>query len=206
MSQQYPQYTHDPNQQFPAGHGPATQPPFNPQYQQQFPPPQHPQQPPQQVPPKKPRRWVPWAVAAGTFVLGLIIGSAGSGNSASPSASAGAPQPTVTKTVPGPAGATVPGPTITQTVPGPAKTVTAPPPAPKAAISEDGVYLVGADIKPGTYRNGNEGDCYWARLKSTNGDLDAIIANGNGGNQVITIKKTDKAFETRYCGSWTKIG
>src|SRR4051794_36653255 len=138
MSQQYPQYTHDPNQQFPAGHGPATQPPFNPQYPQQYP-----QQLPQQPPPKKPRRWVPWAVAAGTFVLGLIIGSAGGGNSASPSASAGTPQPTVTKTVPGPAGATVPGPTVTQTVPGPAKTVTAPPPGPKAAISEDGVYLVG---------------------------------------------------------------
>jgi hypothetical protein len=73
-------------------------------------------------------------------------------------------------------------------------------------ISEDGVYLVGVDIKPGTYRNGNEADCYWARLKNTDGDLDGIIANGNGGNQVITIKKTDKAFETRYCGAWTKIG
>jgi hypothetical protein len=44
-----------------------------------------------------------------------------------------------------------------------------------------------------------------ARLESTNGDLDSIIANGNGGNQVITIKKTDQAFETRYCGAWTRI-
>ncbi|MFF0269684.1 hypothetical protein [Kribbella sp. NPDC004536] len=94
---------------------------------------------------------------------------------------------------------------MTKTVPGPVKTVTAPPPGPKAAITEDGVYLVGTDIKPGTYRNGSEGDCYWARLNSTNGDFDAIIANGNGGNQVITIKKSDKAFETRNCGSWTKI-
>lgn len=192
MSQQYPQYTPDPNQQVQPGYGAGPNPPFNPQY-------------PPHLPPKKPRRWVPWAVAAGTFVLGLIIGSAGSSGTGSPSANAGAPQPTVTKTVPGPAGATVPGPTVTQTVPGPAKTVTAPPPAAKAAISDDGVYLVGTDIKPGTYRNGNEGDCYWARLKSTNGDLDAIIANGNGGNQVITIKKTDKAFETRDCGAWTRI-
>jgi hypothetical protein len=105
MSQQYPQYTHDPNQQVPPGRGAGPNPPFNPQYQQQ-------------LLPKKPRRW---------------------------------------------------------------------------------------DIKPGTYRNGNEGDCYWARLRNTNGDLDSIIANGNGGNQVITIKRTDKAFETRYCGTWTRL-
>jgi hypothetical protein len=193
MSQQYPQYTNGPGQQFQPGQQGITSPQFNPQY------------PYPQPPPKKSRRWLPWVVAAGTFLLGLVIGSAGSSNSGSPSASADAPQPTVTKTVPGPAGATVAGPTVTQTVPGPVKTVTAPPPGPKAAISEDGVFLVGVDIKPGTYRNGNEADCYWARLKSTNGDLDAIIANGNGGNQVITVKKTDKAFETRMCGAWTKI-
>ena len=195
MSQQYPQYTNQPQ---PGG---IANQPFTPQFQ-----PQNPQQLPPLQPPKKRRRWVPWVVAAGTFVLGLIIGSAGNSNNAASTAAAGTPQPTVTKTVPGPAGATVPGPTVTKTVPGPATTVTAPPPGPKVAISEDGIYLVGVDIKPGTYRNGNEGDCYWARLKNTNGDLDGIIANHNGGNQVVTIKKTDKAFETRYCGSWTKIG
>ncbi|RZT27800.1 hypothetical protein EV649_1573 [Kribbella sp. VKM Ac-2569] len=195
MSQQYPQYTNSPNQPLQPGEGFSGNPPYNPMPEPQL-----------QPPPKKRRRWVPWVVAAGTFLLGLIIGTSGSNGSGSPTAGAGVPQPTVTKTVPGPAGATVAGPTVTQTVPGPAKTVTAPPPAPKAAITEDGVFLVGTDIKPGTYRNGNEGDCYWARLKNTEGDLDGINANGNGGNQVVTIKKTDKAFETRRCGSWARIG
>ncbi|HWD79737.1 MAG TPA: hypothetical protein VG497_12670, partial [Kribbella sp.] len=205
MSQQYPQYPNGPGQQFQPGGQGVTNPPFNPPLNPQSNPPFNPQYSQPQAPPKKPRRWIPWVVAAGTFLLGLVIGSAGSSNSGSPSATGGAPQSTVTKTVPGPAGATVAGPTVTQTVPGPVKTVTAPPPGPKAAITEDGVFLVGTDIKPGTYRNGNEADCYWARLRSTNGDFDAIITNGNGGNQVITIKKTDKAFETRSCGSWTKI-
>ena len=73
-------------------------------------------------------------------------------------------------------------------------------------MADDGIYLVGTDIKPGTYRNGPEGDCYWARLRNTNGDLDSIIANNNGGNQVVTIKRTDKAFETSNCGTWRKVG
>src|SRR5690242_4213888 len=134
MSQQYPQYTNQPQ---PGG---GTNQPFNPQYLQ------NPQQLPPLQPPKQRRRWVPWVVAIGTFLLGLIIGSATNGSSTTSTAGAGAPQPTVTKTVPGPAGATVPGPTVTKTVPGPAKTVTAPPPGPKAAITEDGIYLVGVDI------------------------------------------------------------
>ena len=97
-------------------------------------------------------------------------------------------------------------PPVVKTVPGPVKTVTAPPAAAAAAITEDGVYLVGVDIKPGQYKSGPESDCYWARLSNTNGDLDSIIANHNGGNSVVTIKRTDKAFETSGCGSWTKVG
>lgn len=150
---------------------------------------------------RKPRKWLPWAGVAIAFILGVAIGASG-GETPTTSSS---PQPTVTQTVPGPAGATVPGPTVTKTVPGPARTVTAPPPAPKAAITEDGIYLVGADIKPGTYRSGASPDCYWARLRNTNGDLDSIITNHNGGNSVVTIKSTDKAFETARCGTWTKV-
>lgn len=181
------QYLQDPNQPPPGWQPPA---------------------PPQ--PHRKPRRWLPWAAGVGAFILGVVIGAAPSSNSADTTAATSTP--TVTQTVPGPAATTVPGPaktvpgpTVTKTVPGPARTVTAPPPAPKAAITEDGVFLVGTDIKPGTYRSGPDGDCYWARLKNTNGDLDSIIANNNGGNQVVTIRSTDKAFETARCGTWTRI-
>ena len=51
-------------------------------------------------------------------------------------------------------------------------------------ISSDGTFVVGQDIKPGTYHtngSGNAGanDCYYATLNSTDGSLTSIIANGN---------------------------
>lgn len=61
----------------------------------------------------------------------------------------------------------------------------------------DGVYLVGEDIKPGTYRGVVDDDMgYWARLKATDGSLDSIIANAlPQGPFVITIKSSDVAVE-----------
>jgi hypothetical protein len=85
-------------------------------------------------------------------------------------------------------------------------TATAAPKAPAATIAGDGTFLVGTDVKPGQYRgNTSGGDCYWARLSSTSGG-DNIIDNGlSSGPQVVTIKRTDKAFESQGCGEWTKI-
>lgn len=74
-------------------------------------------------------------------------------------------------------------------------------------IDGDGTYEVGPDIKPGKYVTKKVGElgCYWARLKSTDGDFASIIANGNtNGQTTVTIKKTDKAFQTQGCGTWTK--
>lgn len=85
----------------------------------------------------------------------------------------------------------------------PAKTVAA---KPASVIPDDGIYLVGVDVQPGQYRSGDDADCYWARLRKTGGDSGSIIANNNGGNQVVTIAATDKAFETKRCGGWRKIG
>ncbi|MDV9176507.1 hypothetical protein R6V09_41075 [Streptomyces sp. W16] len=79
-------------------------------------------------------------------------------------------------------------------------------------IPGDGTYVVGKDIKPGTYRtSGPQGglvtNCYWARLSSTSGDLRDIIANGNTqGQTIVTIAPTDKAFTTTGCKRWTKAG
>ncbi len=69
----------------------------------------------------------------------------------------------------------------------------------------NGTYLVGEDIKPGTYRSSGSGDCYWARLSSTDGELGSIITNSFGsGAQVVTIRSGDVAFETSGCGEWTR--
>ena len=79
--------------------------------------------------------------------------------------------------------------------------------AKKANEFGPGVYLVGTDIQPGQYRNAGSSGCYWARLSSTSGDLDAILANDNAdGQAIVTIAATDAAFESTRCGTWTKIG
>ncbi|KAA0024782.1 hypothetical protein [Antrihabitans cavernicola] len=76
--------------------------------------------------------------------------------------------------------------------------------AAKYTIRGDGIFLVGKDINPGTYRNtGNKG-CYWQRSSGTSGSLDEILANGNeSGPAVVTIQASDVAFTTKRCGTWT---
>jgi hypothetical protein len=85
-----------------------------------------------------------------------------------------------------------------------------PPAKPKpATIEGDGTRTVPADVKPGTYITRVPTDsfgCYWARLRNTSGDMNAIIANGNvtaGGVVTVTIARSDRGFETQGCGTWT---
>ena len=90
--------------------------------------------------------------------------------------------------------------TVTKTVAPP------PPPGPKTSIETNGTFVVGSDIAPGTYRStGGKDGCYWARLKTLNtGDI--IDNNVGDGPQVVEILPTDKAFMTRNCGKWEKVG
>jgi hypothetical protein len=87
----------------------------------------------------------------------------------------------------------------------------APPALPSglATTMGEGRFVVGTDIAPGTYRTtGKSGhlDCYWERLKDTNGGTDSIIANNLGRDPAtVTIDKTDGAFQTRWCNTWTKV-
>lgn len=42
-------------------------------------------------------------------------------------------------------------------------------------------------------------------MKGTSGEFDDILANGNpSGPTTVTIKSSDKAFETQNCGDWQK--
>jgi len=89
-------------------------------------------------------------------------------------------------------------PTITET-----QTVTYTPPWPKTTIETEGIYVVGTDIAPGTWREPGGSACYWARLRSL--DTSDIIDNSNSdGPQVVEIQPSDKAFQTRGCATWTK--
>jgi hypothetical protein len=68
-----------------------------------------------------------------------------------------------------------------------------------------GIWRVGAEIDPGTYRASGGGDCYWARLAGFSGDLDDIISNGIGvPHPVVTISASDTGFESSSCGTWTR--
>ena len=85
-------------------------------------------------------------------------------------------------------------------------TTTAPPAEPASPFDTfgDGTWVVKDEINPGTYRAPFASDCYWARLKNFDGDLDSISANGTpSGPEVVTIKKSDRGFETAGCGTWT---
>jgi hypothetical protein len=98
--------------------------------------------------------------------------------------------------------------------PPPATTAAAKPPAPAkpapAQIAQDGVHMVPGEVKPGTYRTTVPPDsfgCYWARLKGTSGQFEDTIANGNGTagqRMTVTVKASDKAFNTEHCGTWTQ--
>lgn len=72
-----------------------------------------------------------------------------------------------------------------------------------------GMWIVGAQITPGTYRTDNSAaGCYWQRVSNFTGGADAIISNNlsnNSGPQIATIAATDAGFSANVeCGTWTK--
>jgi hypothetical protein len=72
---------------------------------------------------------------------------------------------------------------------------------------DGGMFRVGSDIAPGTYRStGNKDDsCYWERAKDAGHSLRSIIANNNvTGTAVVTISPGDAYFKTTGCGDWRK--
>ncbi|MCX5295838.1 hypothetical protein OG898_04960 [Streptomyces sp. NBC_00193] len=152
------------------------------------------------------------ATAFAALIVGVTIGaSGGSGGSARADGKGEAsaePQPTVTVTVTASVTATPaaqPAPTMTMT-----ETVTATPEPTKEAgpatrFAGNGEYLVGEDIKPGTYKtDGPAGSfgCYWERAKDSSGEFDSIIANNNlAGPGRVTLRKGE-VFKTTRCQEW----
>lgn len=70
-----------------------------------------------------------------------------------------------------------------------------------------GMYLVGSDIQPGTYRGqaGSEfsESCYWERMQSVAGGLDAILANDNATGQFyVQVLPSDFALKTACQLEW----
>jgi len=71
-------------------------------------------------------------------------------------------------------------------------------------IPGDGLFIVGADVQPGTYKSDGGSPCYWARLNATGDD---IIDNYLGdGQTVMTVQGGDGLIETSGCAPFTKVG
>jgi hypothetical protein len=143
------------------------------------------------------RNWI-LGIVGGIVILfiGVAIGSAGGKTTGA----AAGPQPTVTVT----ATATARAPNVTTT---PAEAAAA---SPGTTMSSDGVYVVGTDIKHGTYHTtgavgGSGGDCYYALLSSTN-TSDIIDNNNVTGPATITVGPGVKAVDVSGCNTWTRIG
>jgi len=74
-------------------------------------------------------------------------------------------------------------------------------------VGDGGMFKVGVDIAPGTYKStGNTDDmCYWERTKDAEQGLDSILANDNvTGTAVVTISAKDAYFKTTGCKDWKK--
>ncbi|MFD3609783.1 hypothetical protein ACFWXA_17220 [Streptomyces atroolivaceus] len=168
--------------------------------------------PPAPVPgkPSQGKRWLTHG-AVGLVALFLGVGIGVSDDEAQATDSAGpAPKVTVTKTVT--KEVEVPGPKVTVTK---TATVTAPPPkppkpkGPPTTVEGDGEYLVGEDMKAGTYKTaGPDGGfgCYWERASDASGEFDAIIANGNlDGSGRVTVNKGE-VFKSTRCQEWKRTG
>ncbi|MFG2342612.1 hypothetical protein [Streptomyces phaeochromogenes] len=184
------------------------------------PPPSTPPQPqwgpPPQQPPAPPRPgWARKRIVIPAAVVLLFVGAGIGASGGEDSGKKASAQPTVTVTA-SPAelkadAEPAPEVTVTET-----ETVTAKPskkPAPKVAtIPGDGTFVVGDDIKAGTYKTAGAEDsvipnCYWARLKGTSGDFEDIITNGNvKGPTTVTISSSDGAFQSTGCQTWKKVG
>lgn len=75
-------------------------------------------------------------------------------------------------------------------------------PAVPTAAPGPGVWRVGVDIQPGTYRSSGGETCFWARIYGFQGNsvLDSNILSGP---TTVTILATDLGFESNRCGTWS---
>ncbi|MFF1908374.1 hypothetical protein [Kitasatospora sp. NPDC058218] len=178
--------------------------------------------PPEWKQPAAPKPGLPKGVKIAGGVLGglILVGGCNAliaGGKDTDRTSAPAPTTTVTVTRTVTAAAAPPAPaapavTATVVVTQPAETPLSPKETPVAApgdtVPGSGTYLVGDDIKAGTYKTAGPargGLCYWERGKDATGGFESIIANENlTGQGVVTIKSTDKVFKTQGCQDWVK--
>jgi hypothetical protein len=77
--------------------------------------------------------------------------------------------------------------------------------AARNTIPGDGIFAVGSDIEPATYKSSGMSGCYWSRLSTL--DTWDIIDNGNtDGPVVLQVLSSDAAVELSGCADFRKVG
>lgn len=77
------------------------------------------------------------------------------------------------------------------------------------SFSGTGMYKVGFDVVPGTYRAAADSSLggYWSRMSCATGELECIITNElTTGSAIVEILPTDTFFITNRHDTWNKIG
>lgn len=84
--------------------------------------------------------------------------------------------------------------------------VTGPSRSPPDADFGEGMFLVGGEVSPGTWRsNGTGTSCYWERLRGFSGESADRIANDFGAAPaVVVIAPSDAGFVSSGCGTWSR--
>jgi hypothetical protein len=148
------------------------------------------------------RRWLWPTASAVAFLVGAGVGAAGASQPAATVSQAAPSAETVVVTVTAPAPPAARPRVVTKTV---TRTVTVTPKATET-IPGDGTFVVGREVRPGTYRTAGGSNCYWARLRGLGGELSDVITNGNvTGPTTVLIRPSDKGFETTGCEGWQRV-
>ena len=71
---------------------------------------------------------------------------------------------------------------------------------------DNGTWIVGNEIVPGSYAAPGGRGCIWERLEALTGSFfDEIASGGSDMRQIVTIDARDVGFRTWGCGRWNKI-
>jgi hypothetical protein len=72
-----------------------------------------------------------------------------------------------------------------------------------------GMWLVGQQVRAGTYSSAGAAGCYWERLADFTGAASAVVARGlssHSGTEYVTIFPSDAGFRTdAACGTWRPV-
>jgi hypothetical protein len=73
-------------------------------------------------------------------------------------------------------------------------------------IPGDGTFLVGPEMRAGTWKSKANNGCHWERQRDTsNGRI--VVGYGNPyGDVTVTVRPTDDRFKTSKCNDWFRVG